>query len=217
MRKAPEADLRFQYRRVLEGSAVVALALISLVFILWKKFEGRGQIKAIEVPVIQVEDIPITRTVKRVEAPRKPTIPIEDPEINPDVDIEIPDVDITDIMPLPPPPPPPVEEEVFTFFKVEKVPELIGGERAIQEYIIKNNLFPKMAVEAGISGVALIGFIVEKDGSTSDVQVIQEKPPNLGFGEAGVKVMQAMRFTPGYQRDKPVRVRMQQPIRFTIE
>ncbi len=217
MYKNPKYDLRFQYRRVLEASLALSLAFLIIVFIASKKFESKAVAKAVDIPTIQVEDIPITRTVKRVEIPRKPTIPVEAPEISPEDNIDIPDIDIFDPTIKPPPPPPSIEEEAVPFYKVERPPQLIGGETAIQEYIIKNNLYPKIAADAQISGVVMIGFICNKDGIPTDVVVLQEKPPGLGFGEAGVKVMKAMRFTPGYQRDKPVAVRMQQPIRFVIE
>ena len=173
--------------------------------------------RALDAPPIEVEDIPITRTVKKVEVPRKPTIPVEDPDIDPADDIDIPDVDIFDPTIAPPPPPPAMEEEVVPFFKVETPPRLIGGEQAIADYIIRHDLFPEVAQENNVSGKVMIGFIVDKEGNTRDVRVLQEKPAKLGFGEAGVAVMKAMKFTPGMQRDKTVSVQMQQPIRFTFE
>ncbi|MDP8240151.1 MAG: energy transducer TonB [Candidatus Hatepunaea meridiana] len=215
MHKNPEFDLKFQYRRVLETSAIASLSLIILMMVIFKKFETDITLRALEAPPIEVEDIPITRTVKKIEVPRKPTIPVEDPDIDPADDIDIPDVDFFDPSIAPPPPPPAIEEEIVPFFKVENPPQLVGGQQRIANYIIKHNLFPKMASEAGVSGKVLIGFVVDKEGKTKNVKIIQEKPPGLGFGEAGVKVMKAMTFTPGMQRDKPVSVQMQQPIRFT--
>ena len=217
MYKNPKFDLKYQYRRVLETSAVLALLLIIAVLMAFKKFETNVQMRAMEAPPIKVEDIPITRTVKKIEVPRKPTIPVEDPDIDPEDDINIQDVDMFDPTIAPPPPPPAIEEEIVPFYKVEIKPMLIGGEQAIADYISKYDLFPKMARETGVSGKVLIGFIVDKDGRTKNVEVIQEKPPGLGFGEAGVKVMKAMKFSPGMQRDKPVSVPMQQPITFTYE
>ena len=217
MYKNPKFDLKYQYRRVLEASAILSLLFIIAMLMVFKKFEVNISMRALEAPPIEVEDIPITRTVKKVEVPRKPTIPIEDPDIDPADKIDIPDIDMFDPTIAPPPPPPAIEKEIVPFFKVEVKPMLQGGEQAIADYINKHDLFPRMARETGVSGRVLIGFTVGTDGKTRDVKVIQEKPAGLGFGEAGVKAMKAMEFTPGMQRDKKVSVAMQQPITFTYE
>jgi periplasmic protein TonB len=218
MIKNPKFDLRYQYRRVLEASAVIALLCIIITLMVFKKFEVTISMRGMDAPAIEVEDIPITRTIKKMEVPRKPTIPIEDPDIDMAEDIELPDLeDFFDPDLAPPPPPPPPDEEVIPFFKVEQKPLLDGGNAAIAAYIVKHDLFPKMAREAGVSGKVMIEFVVDRDGATREVKAVQERPPGLGFGEAGVKVMKAMRFKPGMQRDRPVSVRMQQPISFTME
>ena len=185
---------------------------------IFKKFETDIQMRALEAPPIEVEDIPITRTVKKIEVPRPPTIPVEDPDVDPLDDIDIPDIDYFDPTIAPPPPPPEIGEEIVDFYAIEIKPQLKGGVQAIRDYIIKHNLYPKMAYDAGVAGMTLIGFSVNKDGNTTGVHVVQEKPDGLGFGEAGVKVMKAMKFTPGIQRDKPVGVkRVQQLIKFELE
>jgi len=217
----PQYDLKYQYRKVIEASAVIALTLITLMFLFSKKFEVGALAKELTAVAIQVEDIPITRTIKKTEAPRKPTIPIADPDIDIAQDIQMPDMEdfndlILDAAP-PPPPPPDSEGELVAFIKVEVKPTLTGGNAAIADYIVKNNLFPKMAREAGVSGRVIISFIVGPDGKTRDVKVKAERPEGLGFGEAGVKVMQAMKFSPGMQRDRAVSVPMEQPISFTID
>ncbi|MFH0766090.1 MAG: TonB family protein [Calditrichota bacterium] len=214
MKKDPKYDLRYQYRRAIEASAAVSLLLIVLLLMAFKKFDVDVKVRALDAPAIQVEDIPITRTIKKIEVPRKPTIPIEDPEVDPADNVDIPNIDIFNPDVAPPPPPPPEEDEIVPFFKVERKPELIGGLAAISEYISKNNLYPRFAAENNITGKVMIGFVVDKEGNTTDLTVIDERPPNLGFGEAGLKTMQALKFSPGFQRDRPVPVRMSQPITF---
>ncbi len=217
MQKNPEVDLRLHYRRTLEVSAVIALSIIILMLLISKKFESNISMRALEAPPIEVEDIPITRTIKKIEVPRKPTIPIEDIDTPMEDDADLPDINVFDPYINPPPPPPALEDvEVVPFYKVEIPPQLVGGDQAIANYIRKHNLFPKTAADVGVSGKVLTGFIVDIDGKTKEVHVMQEKPPGLDFGKAGVEVMKAMRFTPGQQRDKKVAVRMQQPIKFTI-
>lgn len=217
MIKNPKFDLKYQYHRTLEMSLVLSLLGIIALLMIFKKFDVDISMRALEAPAIEVEDIPITRTIKKVEVPRKPTIPVEDPDVDIEDDIYIPEIDIFDPTLAPPPPPPSIGEELVPFYKVEVKPLLTGGNQAIADYIRRHNLYPPMAYEAGISGRVMISFIAGKDGKTRDVKIIDERPANLGFGDAGVKVMKAMTFTPGMQRDKPVDVLMQQPIKFTIE
>jgi len=217
MIKNPKFDLRYQYRRVLEASVAVSLVIIILMLMVFKKFETDINLRGVDAPAIEVEDIPITRTIKKIEVPKKPTIPVEDPDIEFDDDIELPDMEDFDDFAFAPPPPPPPEEEIVPFFRVEQKPMLVGGNAAIAQYIIDHDLFPRMARTAGVSGEAMIQFIVGTDGVPRDVKVSQERPAGVGFGEAGVSVMKAMRFTPGVQRDRKVAVPMQQHITFTID
>ncbi len=76
-------------------------------------------------------------------------------------------------------------------------PVLIGGERAIKRYTRKHFLSP---YETGpdVPGKVMVCFLVTKDGTTQDVRTIQVRPYGLGFEEAGKRVMESMRFLPGY-------------------
>lgn len=209
-------ELKVHYSNTLKVAAVISLMLLIALFVAFKKFDTQGAISAVDVPAIELQDIPLTKILKKVVVPPKPVMPIEDPETPIEKNIEIPGIKNWNIIsPRKVPPPPPTKEPV-DWFKVEIKPELVGGNQEIAKYIVKNNLFPRMAREAGVSGNVIIGFVVDIEGVPTDVHLIQEKPEGLGFGEAGVEVMKAMRFTPGYQRDKPVPVRMSQPISFTF-
>jgi TonB family protein len=214
MYKDPKHDLRLQYKSVVEVSMAITLTLIIIMLMIYKKFEVDINLSALDAPAIQVEDIPITRTVKKLEVPKKPVIPVEDPDIDPEEDVEI-DIPEDFELDIDAPPPPPAEDETVPFFKVELKPQLTGGVQAISSYIVKHNLFPETAQLTGIKGVALVTFIVDKNGIPQDVKIKQVKPPDMGFGEAAVTVMKAMRFSPGMQRDKPVNVPMQQKITFS--
>jgi len=107
--------------------------------------------------------------------------------------------------------------EVTDFFLVEEPPKIHGGLMALYEYLAIHELYPEMARRAQINGDVIIGFIVDVNGNPRDVYVLAERPAGLGFGEAGIKAIKAMRFTPGYQRDRAVNVRMQQPLKFRLE
>lgn len=214
-RKDPKYDLKFQYPRVLEISMIVTLLIVSLILLSSKKLDFKHSAKKADQVELKAEDIPVTQQIKRPPPPARPSIPVEsdDPEIEDDVTIDDIEWDIFDE----PPPPPPPPDEVVDFFAVEVKPELIGGAQAIYDYIISHDLYPEMARIAGINGDVLIQFVVGADGSPSNIIVAQEKPAGLGFGEAGIKAIKAMKFKPGKQRDRYVAVNMQQVIRFRMK
>lgn len=215
-KKNPKADLRLQYPKVVEAALAITLLLMTVVFVSSKQFEMKSKHIRVKEAVIKVEDIPITQQIKRPPPPARPTIPIEsdDPDIAEDLTIDDTEWNVTD---EPPPPPPSDEGDIVDFFAVEQKPELIGGSKAIYDYIKSHNLFPKMAQQAGVGGVCIIRFIVDETGKPTHVQVFQERPEGLGFGEAGVKAISAMKFKPGRQRDRYVKVPMQQVIQFKVQ
>ncbi len=214
--KKPEAEVRLFYPLIFEISMVASLLLVTLVFLFSKKFEFEVVQRAATEVVLETEEIPITQQIKRPPPPARPSIPVEDPDISIEDDIPLEDLDDFDWT-AEAPPPPSIDEEAVDFFAVEVVPQIQGGVQALYNYLHKNNLYPEMAHRAQIEGDVIIQFIVSERGKPEKVVIHQERPAGLGFGEAGVKAIKAMRFTPGYQRDRAVRVRMQQVIRFRLD
>jgi len=215
MHKNLKFDLKHQYKRNLELSAALALVIVIASLMVFKKFDIAANFKAVEAPAIEMVDIPpLTKVIRKVEAPPKPIIPIVDLEAPLESDILIDNTDefVYNAIEIPPPP----DEKPVRFELVEIRPQLIGGPGAIVEYI-NRYVYPEFARITGVTGMVMIGFIVDKEGNTRDVHIIDERPPNFGFGEAGVKVMKAMKFKPGMQRDKYVEVSMKQPIKFAFE
>lgn len=73
-----------------------------------------------------------------------------------------------------------------------------------------------MARESGIQGIVYITFVVERDGSITDVRIL--RPIGGGCDEEAIRVIKAMpKWTPGKQRGRPVRVQFNMPIRFTLQ
>lgn len=106
------------------------------------------------------------------------------------------------------------EEEVF--MAVEEMPEFPGGTAKLLEYIHNNLKYPMEARENGIQGRVFVGFVVEKDGSISNVKVLS----GIGGGcdEEAVRVVQSLpKFNPGKQRGNPVRVQYTLPIVFQLQ
>jgi TonB family protein len=103
-----------------------------------------------------------------------------------------------------------------TFTVVEEQPSFEGGMDAFYRYIASEMKYPLQARQQGIEGRIFVQFVVEKDGSLSDVQAI--KGIGSGCDDEAVRVIQnAPSFKPGKQRGKPVRVRMVMPITFKLD
>ena len=99
---------------------------------------------------------------------------------------------------------------------VEEMPKFPGGEAELFHYISKNIHYPQEAKEKGIQGRVFIGFIVEKDGSISNVRNLRGVDSELD-AEA-IRVVESMpRWKPGMHRGEPVRVSYQIPIVFKLE
>ena len=104
-------------------------------------------------------------------------------------------------------------DEVFTV--VEQMPEFPGGEAALNDFLDKNMQYPTMAKEQGVQGKVWIGFIVDKFGNVSNVELLR----GIGGGcdEEAIRVVKLMpRWNPGKQSGRPVIVKFRFPINFTL-
>ncbi len=101
------------------------------------------------------------------------------------------------------------------FDVVEQMPEYPGGMQALFEYLSQNLKYPEDAKEQKIEGRVIAIFVVETDGSISNVEVVKPVFPSLD-AEA-VRVLSAMpKWTPGMQSGKVVRVKYTVPINFSL-
>ncbi len=108
----------------------------------------------------------------------------------------------------------PVQAEIFTV--VEEQPGYPGGEEARISFLQQNIKYPEEAKELGIQGKVFVTFVVEVDGSISDVRVLR----GIGGGcdEEAIRVVRSMpKWVPGKQRGVPVRVQFNLPIKFTLQ
>lgn len=103
----------------------------------------------------------------------------------------------------------------IVFDVVEVMPQFPGGQIAMLQYLMKNIKYPEQAVKEGIQGRVTVRFIVEKDGSISDVKPVLSVHPLLN--KEAVRVVKSMpKWTPGKQNGKPVRVRFNLPVMFKL-
>jgi protein TonB len=120
---------------------------------------------------------------------------------------------------VPPPPvnpgpitPPPAEE---IFDVVEEEPAFPGGEEKMQDFIKKNVKYPDMSVQMGDQGKVYVRFVVEKDGSITNVSVARGVTPELD--KEAMRVVKMMpNWSPGKQRARPVRTNVVIPIVFKL-
>jgi len=212
--KKPIADLRATYKRVLEISLIISLAILIFAFKFFPHLQDKGL--ALEGPqeLFTVEDIQQTKQENRPPPPPKPPIPIEAPSDDVLEDIEIEDTEIDFEAEIEAPPPPPkeeIEEEPTYFVAVEEMPGPIGGIKAIQEKIV----YPEIAKRAGVEGKVYVLAFVNEQGEVTKAQII--KGIGAGCDEAALNAVLKTRFTPGKQRGKPVKVQVSIPIIFKLK
>lgn len=123
-----------------------------------------------------------------------------------------------DIAVAPPPPPPAPKPEVANkvFDVVEEMPSFPGGQGALMAFLSSNIKYPVVAQENGVQGRVIVGFVVEKDGSISDVKVMRSVDPSLD--REAQRVVKAMpKWKPGKQNGSAVRVKYTVPVVFRLQ
>lgn len=193
-------------------------------------FEWKGTVDEVEnlgnLSDVSVEDeiIPITR-VEEIKPPPPPPPPkvvevlniVEnDTDIDDELEIEDTEADektVIDIAPI-------IQEkeeeaETQVFFIVEEMTEFPGGERALVCFLASSVRYPVIAQENGVQGTVTVSFVIERDGSVSDVAILRSIDPSLD--KEALRVVQTLpRWNPGKQRGKPVRVSYRVPIAFKL-
>lgn len=111
-------------------------------------------------------------------------------------------------------PKPEVENKVFDV--VEQMPSFPGGQGALMQYLANNIKYPVVAQENGVQGRVVVSFVVERDGSITDVQVVRSVDPSLDR-EAQRVVKSMPRWIPGKQNGQAVRVKYNVPVSFRLQ
>jgi protein TonB len=100
------------------------------------------------------------------------------------------------------------------FFLVEVMPSFKGGGLdKFRDWVTKRTNYPQAAYDRKIRGTVMLTFIVEKDGSVSNVKVVKGVDPLLD-NEALKAISESPKWTPGLQRGEPARVRFLIPLNF---
>lgn len=102
------------------------------------------------------------------------------------------------------------------FGAAEEMPSFPGGEKALMQYIKDNTYYPKEMCEGAAQGRVMVGFVINEDGSISDVKVLRSLTPELD--EVAVKIVKGMpRWNPGKQNGKAVKTKYTVPVSFRTE
>ncbi|MBR6277088.1 MAG: energy transducer TonB [Prevotella sp.] len=110
----------------------------------------------------------------------------------------------------------PKEEETKVFDVVEQMPSFPGGEGELMKFLNSHIKYPVVAEENGIQGRVVCTFVVERDGSITDVKVIKSVDPSLD--KEAMRVLKSMpKWIPGKQNGSSVRVRYTVPVTFRLQ
>ncbi len=102
------------------------------------------------------------------------------------------------------------------FGAAEEMPSFPGGEKALMQYIKDNTYYPEEMCEGAAQGRVMVGFVINEDGSISDVKVLRSLTPELN--EVAVKIVKGMpKWNPGKQNGKAVKTKYTVPVSFRTE
>jgi periplasmic protein TonB len=122
-------------------------------------------------------------------------------DVGPDLGAGVP---VTPIETTPPPAP--------TF--AEEMPDVEGG---ILKFVARHLRYPENARENGKQGIVYISFVVEKDGSITDVNVLNEERVGYGCEEEAIRVIKSGKWKPGRNNGHALRVRLTMPIKYKLQ
>lgn len=224
IKKSPKADLQNRKGLFLEIGLIISLLLVIAAF---KYAPKEYRIEAVEQDVVIVEEeiVEITRNeLKPPAPPQKVEIKVyndildivtNDTEVKTDISfdefVDGLDVDVNYVV---------MEDEEIEedtpIIKAEKMPTFQGGDlMKFREWVQKRLRYPQIAQENGISGRVTLTFVIEKDGSLTNIEVMQS--PDRSLSEEAIRVLNTSpKWEPGKQRNQPVRVRFTLPVAFQI-
>lgn len=224
VKKSPKADLENKKSVFMQIGLVVVLSLVFIAFE-WTSTEADvNEGFRIDEEEVEEEIIPIT-TQDEVKPPPPPPPPkvtdvlniveddveleeelvIEDTEASEDMEVDFSDMQTDE-----------EQEEAPVFFIVEDMPEFPGGDAALHKYLATSVDYPVIAQENGIQGRVYVKFVINTDGSVTEVQIARGVDPSLD--KEAIRVVKSMpKWKPGKQRGKAVRVSYTVPINFVLQ
>lgn len=224
IKKSPKADLQNKRGLLLEIGLIIALGGVIAAFA-WTPKEQKIEKLDLNIAPVEEEIMEITRQEQKPpESPKKTEITVitdilkvvtNDTKITTNVDFAEFEDDVEIVQQVA------VEEEEIVeeqpFLVAETMPSFQGGSlNDFRNWVQSKVRYPAIAQENGISGKVVLTFVIEKDGRLTNIQVLQT--PDRSLSDEAIRVLQqSPKWSPGKQRNQPVRVRYTLPVDFRIQ
>ena len=221
-KKSKKADLEWRKSTFFQLGIVISLSLVLMAF---EFVKNNGNTNSLTIgTVVTSTDIDViipTKIEVEIPLPKQSNTSVfetvDDKVLvnNIFVSIEVdPDEEFPDYVPVEDDPEP-VSTSNELFVAVEEMPEFPGGQQKLSEFLRDNIVYPKLAIDIGLSGKVTINFVVEPDGSLSNIRVARSTSPVLD--NEAIRVVKMMpKWNPGKQRQKAVKVSYNLPIEFNL-
>ena len=218
-KKTPQADVEKKSSTFFLVGMLVSLGVVITAFS-YKQYEEQVKVLQSDLEVDVEEEM--TEVTRQQEKPPPPPPPPEIKIVEDDVEveedqpeIEEQDVDQETVVEDIPVVEEKKEEEDKVFVAVEDNPVFPGGQKAMYKWLANNLKYPQREKEVGIQGRVIVQFVVNKDGSITQVNAV--KGPSEGLKKEAERAISRMpNWSPGKQRGKPVRVKYTIPVFFRL-
>ncbi|WP_329903975.1 TonB family protein [Porphyromonas pogonae] len=228
IKKSPQANLENQKGLSFLLGLVVALAIV-FVSLEARTSDAADKIDKKALDISDIDDALVIQDQKQEEPEPEPepqqkvevTLPDEFKVMDNSVKVEkvaLVSTDERDKLPPPAPvmAPKKTEENLEQIFEiVEENPEFVGGTAKMYKWMKDNLNYPEIAQENNVQGKVIVRFVVERDGSISNVEVARGVDPQLD--KEAMRMVKAMpKWKPGMQQGKAVRARFTLPVVFKL-
>jgi protein TonB len=205
-KKEESADLQRGYQTRLEKSFVIVLFLLCFMFLAFPKLDEQVvQLEIPEIPLI-VEMIPPTKHNPPPPKPKPPMIPVEadDDDMLDEVAIDFLELQNDWISDDARPVIPVDTSDIVDFVAVSEKPRKIKSVAPV---------YPDLAQKAGVTGQVVVKVLIDKKGNIEKAEILKSVPM---LDEAALAAAWQLKFTPGKQRDRFVKVWMAVPFNFSF-
>jgi protein TonB len=221
IKKTPRADLQNRRGLFLEIGLVIGLGIVVVAFAVGQSEKVVDKVD-LQIGPVEQEIIDVTRQDEKppeikaqpiqvlsdfinvVKNETKITTEFDFTDFSDDIVIEVPTV---------------VEEEVedIPVYIAEEMPKFEGGDlNTFRTWVMKRLVYPRIAQENNIQGKVTLKFVIERDGSLTNIEELTS--PDRSLTEEAIRVLkQSPKWTPGKQRNKPVRVYYILPVDFILQ